>query len=257
MNELIRIEQRNGQDVVDSRLIALEMDVQHASFYRLIKDNQEDIESVFGTIGFKIETSKHTTGASSQKFAFLNEDQATYVMTLCRNTQKVKALKLKLVVSFSKAKKALVEKQPPKNYLEALKALVASEEQKLALQAQIEQDAPLVEYAKRVQYSENSIDFNSFAKMIGTGRTRLFRVMRDIKVIMKDSTLPYQRWIDAGYFEVSQEIVVTGEQASKLVPFALVTPKGQIWLHNKVAKTMNIEDAIAQNIVQGALSQSY
>lgn len=68
----------------------------------------------------------------------------------------------------------------PQTYLDALKALVASEEQKLALQAQIEQDAPLVEYAKKVQYSENSIDFNSFTKMIGTGRTRLFPIMRDL-----------------------------------------------------------------------------
>lgn len=74
--------------------------------------------------------------------------------------------------------------------------------------------------------------------------------------IMGVLTLSYQRWVDSGYFEVSQEIIATGEQSSKLVPFALVTPKGQIWLHGKVARTINVESMIAQQIVQGALFET-
>jgi len=122
------------------------------------------------------------------------------------------------------------EPELPKTYLDALKCLVASEEQKALLTAKIEKDAPLVEYAEAVQCSDTDIDFNTFAKMIGTGRTRLFRALRDLGVIMQNSTLPYQKWMDAGYFEACQEITGDG----KLRPFAVITGKGQIWLKQKL-----------------------
>jgi phage antirepressor YoqD-like protein len=118
----------------------------------------------------------------------------------------------------------------PQNYLEALKCLVASEEQKAILTAKIEKDAPLVDYAEQVQCSESDVDFNAFAKMMGTGRTRLFRVLREMEVIMQNSTLPYQKFFDADYFECCQEITGDG----KLRPYAVITGKGQIWLKQKL-----------------------
>ena len=119
--------------------------------------------------------------------------------------------------------------------------------------AKIEADAPLVQYAEAVQHSNTSIEFNEFAKMMGTGRTRLFRAMRECGVIMKNSTLPYQKWCDAGYFEVSQEITGDG----KLIPFALVTGKGQIWLKQRLYQSVNNQnqmvDAIANSVKQMSL----
>lgn len=139
----------------------------------------------------------------------------------------------------------------PSTYLEALKCLVASEEQKVLLEqekallsAKIEQDAPLVAYAEAVQCSDSAIEFNDFAKMIGTGRTRLFRVMRECGVIMQNSNIPFQKWIDAGYFEVSQEISGSG----KLIPFALVTGKGQLWLRDRIRKYESQQSAFANAI---------
>jgi phage antirepressor YoqD-like protein len=108
-----------------------------------------------------------------------------------------------------------------------------------AASAKIEADAPMVGYATAVQCSDHTIEMNEFAKMIGTGRTRLFRVMRDAGVIMQGSTLPYQKFCDAGYFEVSQSVTTDG----KLIPFALVTGKGQIWLKKRLDKSSAIEDA--------------
>jgi phage regulator Rha-like protein len=105
VTDLLKIEQVNDQDVVDSRLIAEELGIKHAQFYRTIKDNETDIEQEFGSICFKNETRKRTVGGVVEKYAYLNEDQATYLMTLSRNTPKVKAIKRKLVKSFSAAKK--------------------------------------------------------------------------------------------------------------------------------------------------------
>jgi phage regulator Rha-like protein len=109
LSDLLPIQSVNNVDVVDSRLIANELDIQHKNLYQAIKDNQTDIEEVFGSILFETESRKRDIGAVVEKFAYLNEDQATYLMTLSRNTPQVKKLKLKLVKSFSQAKKIIAE----------------------------------------------------------------------------------------------------------------------------------------------------
>lgn len=141
------------------------------------------------------------------------------------------------------------EIQLPQTYLEALKALVATEEERQRLEAKVEQDAPLVAYAEAVQASETAVEVGDYAKMIGFGRNRLFRLLREMNVIMKNSTLPYQAWINAGYFEVSQEI----DGAGKLIPFALITGKGQLWLKQKIDKHQRQGEQFAKMIYQGVL----
>ena len=118
--------------------------------------------------------------------------------------------------------------------------------------AEIEANKPLVQYAESVQCSSTSIEFNEFAKMMGTGRTRLFRAMREVGVIMKNSTLPYQNWCDAGYFEVSQEITEHG----KLVPFALITGKGQIWLKQRLFQSIDNQRKMIAAISGGVAQMS-
>jgi phage regulator Rha-like protein len=113
MTDLLRIEQLDNQDVVDSRLIAAELGIQHPQFYRTIKENQIELEEDFGQLIFKNGTVTNSVGAvNTVKYAYLNEDQATYLMTLSRNTPKVKAIKRKLVKSFSAAKKIIKEVIP-------------------------------------------------------------------------------------------------------------------------------------------------
>lgn len=127
-----------------------------------------------------------------------------------------------------------IAEQPklPQNYLEALKALVVSEEEKIVLQTKLIEAQPKIDYADAVACSDDCISMNEFAKLIGTGRTRLFKQLRELKVIMQSSTLPYQRFCDAGYFEVGQVITQYGVE-----PYALVTGKGQIWLCQKLGLT--------------------
>lgn len=134
----------------------------------------------------------------------------------------------------------------PQTYGEALleAAMLAIENEKL--KKQIETEAPLVAYANAVQYSEDAIEISEFAKMLGTGQARLLRAMRECDIIMRRSTLPYQRWCEAGYFEVSQEINSKG----KLIPFALITGKGQLWLHNRLRDHWGREKAIINAIAR-------
>lgn len=154
------------------------------------------------------------------------------------------------MAGFEIKSEAIAVHQIPQTYAEALleAGRLALENEKLS--AKIEHDAPLVSFAESVRASDDAIEFNDFAKAIGTGRTRLFRLMRELDVIMKNTTLPYQRLVDAGYFEVSQEVTPDG----KLRPFALVTGKGQIWLKQKIDRHLNQENQMTGLILQSVLS---
>jgi phage antirepressor YoqD-like protein len=143
-----------------------------------------------------------------------------------------------------------VQHKIPQTYAEALleAGRLALENERLS--AKIEQDAPLVAYAEAVQCSDDSLELNEYAKLIGTGRTRLFRLMRDLGVIMQSSTLPYQRWLDAGYFELDQEVSMAD---GKLRPFARVTGKGQVWLKQKIDAHLAQQKQFAGLLIQGVL----
>lgn len=145
----------------------------------------------------------------------------------------------------------------PQTYLEALKELVKKEEENILLRQKatllslkIEEDAPKVALANAIAFSDGSIDFDEFAKAINTGRTRLLYKMRNCGVLMKNSNLPYQRWIEAGYFEVSEEILPTG----KITAYALITGKGQLWLKNRLDEFADIEKKAINGIANGVMA---
>jgi len=107
-NQLIPVVQFNNVDVVDSRIIADELGVQHKNLVETIRKYQQSIEKNFGQVAFETETVINSVGAVNQVlFAYLTEDQAIFIGSLSRNTEKVVAFKAKLVKSFQEARRAL------------------------------------------------------------------------------------------------------------------------------------------------------
>ena len=95
----------DGQLYVDSRLIAERLGIEHRSFLQTVGDYQTQIEQAFGILRF--ENAKIDGRGRPARFVFLTEDQATFVMTLSRNSPEVVQCKLDLVRSFSRAKELL------------------------------------------------------------------------------------------------------------------------------------------------------
>lgn len=98
----------DGSLVVDSRLIAKELAVTHKSFMETVKKYQKQTEQAFGGLRFETAVPEKPTGNPPQ-FVYLTEDQATFLMTLSRNTPEVVKCKVLLVAQFSKAKKLLAQ----------------------------------------------------------------------------------------------------------------------------------------------------
>ena len=73
-----------------------------------------------------------------------------------------------------------------------------------------EQETPVAIYNLAIA-ANNSMSMQEVAKSLNTGRTRLYRILREEGIIMKDSTLPYQRYIEAGYFKVVERPRASGD----------------------------------------------
>lgn len=101
------------------------------------------------------------------------------------------------------------------------------------LNERIKNDKPLVDFALHVADSEDLIDMNAMAKLaadknFNIGRTRLFRWLKEMGVLMSNN-LPYQRYIDRRYFVV-KESVFEVEGMKKTYRQTLVTGKGQLFI---------------------------
>lgn len=105
------------------------------------------------------------------------------------------------------------------------------------LNARIEHDRPLVEFAEHVANTSDVIDMNTMAKLaaqnhIRIGRNRMMRWMK-IKKILLTNNLPYQKYIDKGYFVVKE---TTYKRGTKIFSYqqTFVTGKGQLFLINRL-----------------------
>lgn len=76
-----------------------------------------------------------------------------------------------------------------------------------------------------IQASENSMTMETVAKIIGFGRNNLFKYLRDKQILMRNNH-PYQRFIDAGYFEVSEFVVKHNNGYIESKTQTYVTQKG-------------------------------
>jgi anti-repressor protein len=106
--------ERNGVLVVDSRLIALELGINHGDWFKnVLLKYQQEIEADFGVIGFENgKPLKASKGGRPERFAWLSEEQATVLMTMSRNTEQVRRCKRQLVRAFAEAKKVIQQTIP-------------------------------------------------------------------------------------------------------------------------------------------------
>ncbi len=71
---------------------------------------------------------------------------------------------------------------------------------------------------------ENTQTMAQAAKVLGTGRTRLFSFLRNRK-ILQNNNIPYQRYIERGYFKVVEKPITMGGKNRNYVQ-TVITPKG-------------------------------
>lgn len=203
MNELIPLDKSaGGKDVVSGRLL-----------HEFLESKQDFTDWIKGRIqkyGFEVDVDFTIILGRSEN----NRQTTEYVLTL--DMAKELAM-LEGNAKGQQARRYFIEKEkelraikPPltlPSYPEALRLLADEVEQKQQLQKQLDEARPDVELVAALTSSEQLYTMEEVAKTLaipGLGRNNLFDLLRETAVVLPNSTLPYQQYVDQGYFVVRQ-----------------------------------------------------
>lgn len=116
----------------------------------------------------------------------------------------------------------------PKTYAEALQLAADLAKKTEALEAENTKMLPKAELFDMAMDSSDTIDIGECAKALnipGIGRNKLFRKLRDAGVAM-DNNVPYQKFVDAGYFKVIEKIWTKSDGTKHVALKTVVFQKG-------------------------------
>lgn len=104
--------------------------------------------------------------------------------------------------------------QLPQTYAEALRALADQAEKTEQLRLENTEMKPKAEFFDAVAGSRTAISLGDVAKILAypkIGRNKLFEILRD-RDILQNNNIPYQKYIDAGYFRVIEQKYNAGDE---------------------------------------------
>lgn len=124
----------------------------------------------------------------------------------------------------------------PQSFPEALRAYATEVEEKEKLKTIIEEQRPKVELAEKCLMAENVQTMLEIAKVLGIGRTTLFKFLRDQKILMRNNN-PYENYTEkhAGYFKVIEKQIEMGTNLVNKTQ-TLVTAKGLNFIRELLKK---------------------
>jgi anti-repressor protein len=237
VNDLIKIEDIKGEMRVDSRLISNELGVENRATIQTINKYKERLED-YGEVTFQMLPSINSASNQKETVCFLNEMQATFLVTLSKNSEKAVSLKQKLVESYHYYKS---KNQPvlPKTFSEALQ--LAADQAK-----QLEAQRPKVEFAESIEQSTDSIEVGDFAnvlckKGIEIGRNRLFKILKDKDGLnlLLDTDKPRQYALDNKWMEVIEYKFQDKKEVDRLVRKVMITGRGQSYIFSKIKSLLD------------------
>lgn len=128
----------------------------------------------------------------------------------------------------------------PDYMIEILQKYKEEKQKRLEVENRLKEQEPLVLFAGTCLKSKDNILVRELAKIakdegIEIGEKRLYNKLRNWKIIMPNSTEPYQQYVDKGYFVVEEKPIDT-PYGVKLARTTKVTPKGQVYIIERLKK---------------------
>ena len=173
----------------------------------------------------------------------VNREQTDYIITtdmakeLCMVENNEQGRKYRKY--FIECEKKLKQLQTPSymidDPIERAMAWIEEQKQKKLLQQQnqeqqllLEEQQPKVEFYDDVAGSKDAVAMKEVAKVLGIkgmGRNKLFKFLRDKKILDRNN-MPYQEYVDRGYFRVIEQRYNTNNGDIKITFTTLVYNKG-------------------------------
>lgn len=236
---LVPIHQENGELWVDARTLHAALQVGR-DFGTWIQGRIEEVDAQEGGEFIVLENSPvsgKTPGGRPRRDYWLSLDLAKEIAMLERN-EIGKAIR-RYFIQAEKELRARPALAAP-TYPEALRQLADTLEAKAQAEAALQLAAPKVEAFDALMSADGTYAVGDAAKILGTGEIRLFQLLRDKQILMDRArsgtahhNLPYQQFIDRGYFTVITRPRPDGERITQTTR---VTAKGLAWLQKNMAQ---------------------
>lgn len=195
---------------------------QHKNVMELVRTHLGSLGR-FGEVAFQ--TLLNPQGSPTE-YALLNQEQTTFLFTCMKNTDIIVEFKVQLVLTFSAMAKQLTQPVStlPSTYKEALQHLLVKVEENEKLELSLKQAQPAITFHQQVAATGSTLSIEQFAKSHGKGRNKTKQALRD-HGYLNSNDLPYQRFMEQGYFEVAQ-VPVNGVTRAII----RITTKGNLYL---------------------------
>lgn len=107
-------------------------------------------------------------------------------------------------------------------------------EQKQRLEQQNAKLKPKADFAEKAFTMEGKVDIGQAAKILnlGYGRNTLFKKLREVGVFFKERNEPKQKYIDAGYFEITEKPIPRKNHPGFIVMVVTCTQKGLAYINH-------------------------
>lgn len=243
INEMIKITERDGQRAVSARELH--------QFLESKQDFSTWIKSRIEKYGF-IEKQDFVT--APQKYGTANGGYSTRIeyaltidmakeLSMVENSERGRLARK----YFIECEKAAKEKQAfclPQTFAEALRLAADQQERLEEQQRQLEEQRPKVEFFDAVAESRTAIEMKAVANTLhfkGVGRNKLFAILREKKILMGNN-MPYQRYVDCGYFRTVEQKYATPDGEVRVSIKTIVYQKGVDFIR-KTLKGMGCKEA--------------
>ena len=202
------VQEKNGELLVSSINIALNVGYEHQSVIRLINTYKKQFEQ-FRPIDLK--TSGINGTSNYQTWYELDENQTTFLFTLMKNNEYTVNFKLNLTKAFSIMKNKLLQRELP-TPLETARMLVQVLEEKEAL---LLTNKALEKQNTILMHTNNTYTATEIAKELGLkSASVLNQKLAEMKIQYKinNSWVFYSKYADLGYTSIKQHILENGKE---------------------------------------------
>lgn len=235
--ELIKITEQNGKKAVSARELYEFLGYNKAHWAKWYRKNIEENEFSIENEDFQTLTLS-VNGNETRDFA-LSIDFAKRLSMMAR-TEKGEQARRYFIECEKKSQNPIMSL----SRIDLAKMIIQSEEEKQALQLEIQENKPLVVFAKALQISEHNILIGELAKIlkqngVEIGQNRLFDWLRDNSYLIRKGeqrNLPTQRALELCLFEVKTTTINNPDGSVRVTKTTKVTPKGQEYFINKFLK---------------------
>lgn len=242
MNELIKIEARNGEQLVSARELHKFLEVK-TEFKIWISRIIEKYNFIENKDFIRVYQKCNTLGGVQERVDYLLKISMAKEVAMVSNTPKGKQAReyfIKCEEAWNSPEMILARA----NQIQA-RMLENYKDKVILLEKKIEEDKPKVIFAGAVETSKTSILIGDLAKLIkqngiDMGQKRLFSWLRDNGYLIKrqgsDYNMPTQRAMELGLFEIKETAVTHSDGHITVNKTPKVTGKGQIYFINKFLK---------------------